>query len=246
MLKLIMMGMVGLILFCASAVGSWFVLQSASQTSEAAGDPELPPMPEIPLTNVIQDEPPPPVTAHPTGISAETVLRLSESIRHREEQLKQREALLEQREERVGFMMADLQRERDEINALFESMQLKTEEAQELLNQIGARAPAADESLSTATTADASANSDMTETELENLKAIAKWLQGMAPEQAAESLKQLSNNGQIEMAVRLLSFFEERNAAKVLTSMHDVDPGLVPELLERFKTLKPDRKSDDS
>ncbi len=64
---------------------------------------------------------------------------------------------------------------------------------------------------------------------------MSEWVEGMSPEKAAEYLRELSNDGKMETAIRVLSNLDGRKASKILDAMSD--PKLVVQLTERFKEL---------
>jgi flagellar motility protein MotE (MotC chaperone) len=180
------------------------------------------------------------------GLAAVTVLRLSESIRKREQQLIEREKQITEQERRLKFMIDDLQRERTEISALMEQAENKAAEARSFLEaarQAGATTPVN-------TTADgeqpatAPGNQlrELPENEKQNLKTVAEWLKGMPPETAAQSIRELSNEGKMEMAVQLLSFLEDRDAANILSALDDTT--LFTQLADRFRDMPRPKKPE--
>jgi hypothetical protein len=65
---------------------------------------------------------------------------------------------------------------------------------------------------------------------------MSKWLSSMAPEVAAQLVRELANNGQLDTVVQMLSNLNEREASKILEAVGDV--GLISELTEKFRVLK--------
>ena len=67
-------------------------------------------------------------------------------------------------------------------------------------------------------------------------------VEGMSPENAAEMLREMSNDGKIDMASQLLRNIEERKASKILDAIND--PTLGVQLLEKYKKLtRPPKKT---
>lgn len=178
------------------------------------------------------------------GLGAVTVLRLSESIRKREQQLIEREKQIAEQERRLKFMIDDLQRERTEISALMEQAEMKAAEARSLLE--AAQQSGATTTVNTATNgaqppaAQGNELRELPENEKQNLKTVAEWLKGMPAETAAQSIRELSNEGKMEMAVQLLSFLEERDAANILSALDDTT--LFAQLADRFREMPRPKK----
>jgi flagellar motility protein MotE (MotC chaperone) len=171
------------------------------------------------------------------GIPAETVMRLSESIKRREAELNQRESDLAGDEARLKFLLDDIQREKQEVGALLGEIEVQLAHSQGLLEEAARQGGSVPGAASVdGESSSAPASQESSEQERKNLRTVAEWLQGMPPEQAAESLRQLCNDGKMDMAVKLLGFFEQRDAAKILAALGDA--ALVTQLAEKFRDLK--------
>ncbi|MGI9516412.1 MAG: hypothetical protein ACR2NP_05180 [Pirellulaceae bacterium] len=236
--KMLMMLVTGVVLFGASAAASWFLRPA----------PE--PVEEEQATNSQSINPPPPldlgmtstagINEIPAGtLPAETVLRLTDTIRKREAQLKTREQLLEHRERQIKFMIDDLQRERLEVAALMQSAEQRAAEARSLLEQSQLSAPATMQGESGETTAadNTVATAPMkAPVTAENLRAFAKVLEEMPVEAASGLIQQLSKDGKMDMAAQLLDFLKERDAAKIISALSDNT--LVAEIAEKMGQLQ--------
>lgn len=249
MIKILIMMVVGLVLFAGSAGVSWMMAQkqadaSQEETTDETGmvEGDAPTQPE-PVASDAETVSPldQPVMPSPAGISAETVLRLSDSIRQREKQLQIREERVARDEKRLKLMLDDIQRVRSEISAMMEDAELRGQDARNLLEQVQATAPEGSGNGNTDANGADAANSDAAESALppelekKNLKTVAEWLKEMPAEKAARSLQELCDDGKMEMAVKLLSFLEQRDAAKILAALQD--SSLITRLAERYRTL---------
>lgn len=237
--------------FGSSAAGSWFL---KSKMKEPAADGE---------TDVVSESMEPagsgtpadanitpvsgedlPVAVRPRPMSVEEVLRFGMGLRSREEQLKEREEALEREQSRMQLALADIRGEQQHIESLHAKLQGQADACQSILGEIeqARQALAAErEEAKKEVTSFEDILTESNEQELENIKTMSEWFRGMQPEQAAGALKKLAEEGKIDLAVQLLSNFEERDAAKVLSALDDY--ALMVELAERFKNYKrPPRK----
>ncbi len=247
MKKIILLTVVGGLLFAASAAGSWFFMRPVAPDESANANRMKTDSAKAKTSSGIgnADQEIPVAFKPPNGLSADVVIKLSKSIREREKSLNQREQILDQKQQRLSFVLDDLKRERREIEHLQNEIIEQIRQADELFQSIGSQqADTMDASGEDVPVQGETNENDQIPSPIEeqlNLRTVAQWLQSMAPEQSAEAFREFSNNGNIEMAVRLLSFFQERDAAKVLAALDD--PILVTQLAERFRKLK--RKSEE-
>ncbi len=72
--------------------------------------------------------------------------------------------------------------------------------------------------------------------EKKNIDKIAVMYDAMTPEAAAPILKQMADNGRLEMAAKILVQMKERNAARVLEALGD--PALALQILEKMRGLR--------
>jgi len=237
-----------LILFAGSAAGSWYLYASKENKEEPQSPVSEAParMPSSPPAQPSEqeDDGQLPVAVRPRPISAEDIYRFGNVIRNREEVLKKREKQLEKQESRVKLMFEDIRAEQLELEALQAKVQSLTDSAESLLARISAEKQEADRMHKAAEQEREDFESSKTEvddSQAQNIRRMSDWFQNMEPEKAAEYLRELSNDGQLSMAVQLLANFEERDAAQILAAMNDA--ALVVQLTEEFKTLKrPEKK----
>lgn len=240
----------GLMMAVVSATGSWFVQNQVlakkgddaetAQTDEAesgSGNPDEPEPPGKLNSGPIKERMP--VAVRPREMSVEELLRFGIGVREREQQVRKQEELLQQREVQQKLALADIQAERREIDGLRVQVdsQLRTAEkmigdlqtAREAVLQERTRAEERFKSIQ-------SARIEIDTEQVDNTKRLSLWMQGMEAEKAAEVLKEMANDGTIDTAVQILSHFEEREAAKILSAVDD--PKLVQEFITRFQNLK--------
>lgn len=238
-MKILKMLIVGVVLFGGSAAASWFLRPVAEATNETTTT-------DSSASSLANSQPDPflaSATPHQSsaGIPAETVLRLSESIKQKEAQLNQREKHLLERENRLKFMVDDLQRERTEMDTMLQQAEARTQTARDLLEQVQTQ------STLIAPVAGDDANNDdgngqisqpLNETQKENLENVAEFLSGLQADQAAQTIKQFCNDGKMEMVAQLLRFMEARDVSKLLDALND--PVLLSEILLRYRQLPPE------
>ena len=235
MKRLIMMALAGMVFFGGSAAASFMLRDQlfpkpeseAEDEGALANQPLMVPEPASPM---------PVTTLGEEGISAATVLSLSESIKQRESELMVREEEAVRNESRLSFLLNDMQREKQEIRALLDEMDLLATQTEQLVERVE-RSPLSPETSESppATGEVRSIEEALSAEEIKNLKTVATWLQGMKPEGAAETIRKMCNEGKIDMVVRLLGYFEESQAAKVMEALKD--PVLFGELVSRFQNL---------
>lgn len=245
MRNVILMLLFGAIAFGASAAGSWYLLNKTSK------DVELPPAetllnpPPLPGDTTSTDESSTasdgdlPVAVRPRPMSVEDILQFGLGLNNREKLLDERELSLQENEERLQLSLADIRGEQQNLEAMHTKLEGQVVACQALLTEIH---EARDKLLAERKDAEqelkefAEVRIEVDEQERQNIKRMSEWFQGMEPDKAAGALKELANDGKTDLAVQLLANFEERDAAKILSSLDDY--ALMVELAERFKDLK--------
>jgi flagellar motility protein MotE (MotC chaperone) len=172
-------------------------------------------------------------------LSPEEVFRYSALFRDQQQALDRQRELMEQRQHRLQLMEEDMRRARLELDGLRAETASVLQQGEALLQRVQQEQSQAEEARQKAAAEQVPSNeggSVSSDSEQANLKQISRWFAGMPAEKAAEYLQELSNNGKLNSAVQLLGNIEERDAAKILSSMQD--PGLVVQLTEEFKVLK--------
>lgn len=184
-----------------------------------------------------------PVAARPKPMSVEEIIRYGKGIKQRAEQLDKREAQLSEQESQLRLVLADVQGEQKEIDGLRIQIRDQIGTVETLLQQLDLKRSQQTEELKRTeeqTKLLEGQQKDVDTLQRDNIKRMSAWFQNMEPAKAANFLKELSNDGKTDMAVQLLSNFEEREASKILAELDD--PSLMVELVESFKKLKRDEK----
>lgn len=180
-----------------------------------------------------------PVAARPKPMSVEEIIRYGKGIKQRAEHLDKRESQLAEQESQLRLVLADVQGEQKEIDGLRTQIRDQIGTVETLLEQLEVkRSQQSEEQKRTAeqTKLLEDQQKDVDSLQRDNIKRMSAWFQNMEPSKAATFLKELSNDGKTDMAVQLLSNFEEREASKILSELDD--PALMVELIESFKQLK--------
>ena len=186
-----------------------------------------------------------PVAVRGKPLSAEELFRFGAMYREQQEALNRREEDLNRRQSRLKMIHEDLTGSRKEYDGLRAEVRDAIQQAslviQKLQHQRNELQQQQNDSPNTA-----SPNNQPTDSIVDNTESIEKisaWLEGMPVDQAADYLRELSNSGQIDSAVKFLGNIQERNAAKILASMGD--PALVVQLTEAFLQVKRRKPADD-
>jgi len=180
------------------------------------------------------------VAVRPKAMSVEEILRYGMALKKREELMKQREHAASEQESQIKLVYADIQGEQKEIEGL--RLQIKEQLAaadRKLVEMEQNRLRLETERQQHADAVKKSATGDeASPLQQENIKRMSAWFQSMEPAKAAEFLKDLCNDGKLDMAVQLLANFEEREAAKVLSAFPEEDRALVTQITDAFRNYK--------
>ncbi len=271
MVKMIMVLVFGIAVFCTAAAGSWYVQQnflagkdpkkSASSNdsgdSKGALDPTIAP-PHAGTVGTSPGVPKPgaedsatkdrlPVAIRPRDMSIEELLRYSMGVKEREEKVKQSEELLQKRRVQQQLALADIEGERREIDDLRVQVSDQLKHAETLiekLNEVRSRFMQEKEDASQSLQQMKHERITIDQEHMDNTKRLSQWIQSMDPEKAAGVLTSMANDGEEQMAiaVQILRNLEEREAAKILSAIEDTK--LVQQLIEKFRLLqKPPEKT---
>lgn len=181
------------------------------------------------------------IAARPRAMSVEEILRYGMGLKKREELMKQREQSVAQQEAQMKLVFADIQGEQREIEGLRTQIRDQLAAADKRLieiNQATERMSVERQKREEEAKKQATPGEGVTDLQRDNIKRMSAWFQSMEPTKAAEFLKELSNDGKLDLAVQMLANFEEREAAKVLSAFGDEDKALVSEITEAFKNYK--------
>ena len=252
MIKTFLYSMFAVFLFALGAAGSWFYLQMEGddddETKPAEQQAAVEPTPAG-VDSLLADgrsgkeaDLPVPVPSKP--LSAEEVFRFGAMNRDRHEQLRKREDRLKKEETRLKLAHKDIEARQREIEGVLAQVNDTLSAGEKLLNEI----KQASEQLEKEKQDVEKKLESLQQSEQENnvgeqvsLKIAANWLQGMKAEDAAETIRELINEGNMDFALIVLANIEQRNVAKILEAMKD--PVLVAELTERFpKVQRPVKK----
>ncbi|TVS19496.1 MAG: hypothetical protein EA424_08310 [Planctomycetaceae bacterium] len=172
-------------------------------------------------------------------MSTEEAVRLGRTLQDREQRIKTQEEAMEQQQLRLRLIAEDINAERRELESLQATIRDRVAAAEQLVATIEQRRQdirqerrQAEEDLEIIRAGQV----EYQEHERDNLRRMSAWFQNMEPSVAASYLKELSNDGKMDLAVQLLGNFEERDAAGIIEHMND--PQLVVQLTERFRGLQ--------
>ncbi len=238
------------VMFGISAAGSWWMAsrQPAAPATEAnAAVAGVPPVPGV-ATNSDPAQMPPtgelPVPVRPKVITPEELLRNAMSLRSREEAIRQQEAEAEKRRARLELVQADIKAEQTEIEGLSAQVKSQIEAANALIAKVAEdRAQLEQERQASEARLKEFENvqTKMDAVEAQNIKRMSTWIQGMEPTASAAFLRELINDGKMDIAVQILSNFEERQASKLLSEIDD--PELMIELADKFRLMQRPEKT---
>ena len=230
MKKIMILG-VGAVLFGVS-----FGLSMMMNAAPAAEKEKEEKTPEI--KPISSDDGEIPKAFKPESMTAETVIRLSDSLRRREKAIDGRQAMLERKEQQITLLLDDLSREREALEMLRIEIDQKLSDADPIFTRIldqQEKEMVADASQENGAAAGPNELTPVSNREKQNIKTIAGWMIEMTPEQAAGQFKQYANDGKLDLAARLLGHIDEKQAAKILGALND--PVLMSELIDRLKLL---------
>lgn len=239
MKTMLLAGIVGVILFAASASVSWFLLNQneppkvvSEETPDVETEAGVPP-----IGRGFEKPEQLPVAMRPDArLSVEAVLELSESIRRKEQDLIAREKAVEKTEQNLRMLFEDLKIERAELNAMMDTIEAKLQLAQHAVSEVKLE----NQALSMQTQ-ESSRNQPGSSTRPgatgadgevlnQRVQTAKPWFEGLEDEQAANYLKEFANNGDLKFAARLLKSLPQRKASKILAAFND--PDFVQQILD--------------
>jgi hypothetical protein len=172
-------------------------------------------------------------------MTPEEVMRHALELRSREQTLNERELAIDTQDSRLRIVQADVQAEEQSLRGLQHELETQIQAARQLLNQVLEEQQKLQQQQQEAQTQLQAAEKNRAGQDAQqrqNEKQMSKWLSSMAPEVAAQLVRELANNGQLDTVVQMLSNLNEREASKILEAVGDV--GLISELTEKFRVLK--------
>lgn len=241
-MKMVIVAIVGLVIFGASAAGSWYVKtqilapppeDNETEITDLLADPADTPAAEGEATRLM------PVAVRDDPMSVEELVRFSLRLKEQNKQLVAKEDEFQKRQVQQQLVLTDVKTEQDVITGLQTKLDKDLTIAESLiidLNNLRADLKAQEDKVV------------MAQKELEDKrvevngdfesedKRISSLMQGMSPEKAAASLQEFVDNGELDFAAQLLRHFDDRQAAKILDSIDNMK--LVNELIRRTRVLK--------
>ena len=250
MKRMLLVFVVGLVMFAASAGVSWYIrgveqarlAETVGNDDKGHGDKIRFPLDsgaksstKLPAALDPQAQPAPRATAP----SSEQVAQLAASLRQQQETLKNREQNLQTRQKHLEVIHLDLRNERkgldelrqnvtDEMKALTEkwdSLERKAGDLDKQKKEIGKQAQEVKQSIF-----------EVEGVEQKGIKKMAATFDAVDPDTAGQLLQQMADGGKMDMAAKILATMQERQAARVFTQMQD--HATVVQLLDRMKGLK--------
>jgi hypothetical protein len=186
-----------------------------------------------------------PAAVRPQPVSVEELLKYSLGLKGREERIVEREKELERKQSQASIVLADIEGEQREMDGLRAQVKGELGSVERILNQIAEerqkfdaeRAKSEDDLKELRNSQDAARTSEQ-----ENIKEMSTWFMAMEPEKAATIINDMAKDGKIDMVVQMLSNFEDRDAAKILSAIEDTT--LSVQIAEAFASYKKPAKKD--
>lgn len=242
-MKMMILALTGLAVFVAAASGSWYVktrvLAPPREEADVPTDKDLTAAALIPKQNTESGSDLMPVAVREETMSVEELLRFSLSLKERDRVLQEDEEVFRQKQVQQQLVLSDIQAEQKTIDDLRRQLSADHAATQDMIDELNRLRESVISERETTKKEIGDIESkriDISEQYKTNDKKLSAWLQGMSGENAAAVLKEMANDGNMKMAVQLLSHFEEREAAKILDSISD--PKLLNEFIAEFRNLK--------
>lgn len=237
--------LMGLVVFGAAAAGGWYIRNSNAtppEKEEPTIDLSADPMQPVEVPS--EESSLMPVAVRDEAMSVEELLRFSLSLKDREKNLKSSEEQFRQQQVQQQLVLTDIQQEQQLIQDLQSQVAAQVASAETMideLNRIRETVISERERTKQEFSEIESKQIDIKEQHKANDKKLSTWLQGMTSEKAAAVLKEMANDGDLDVAVQLLANFEEREAAEILDAIGDAK--LLNEFITAFRNLKSDKTS---
>lgn len=226
------------IIFGLSAGATKYLMDQESADTEAVAE-DSPAEEGSSEDSETQPSPQMPVALRPdAAVSIEAVLQMSDSIKRMEQELAEREEKVKRDEMRVKLMFDDLATEQDELRAYSEGIDSKLDAISRMKSELEQTLITLDqrkgelEKLAQKTQKTAEPDEDIDD----RVESVKSWFSALEPEQAAEYLREFSNNGNLSFAASLLQKMPDRQKSKILGAMND--PVLAYQLVEAVKPKK--------
>jgi flagellar motility protein MotE (MotC chaperone) len=171
--------------------------------------------------------------------SAEDTLRMVNSLRDKQRNLREREEQLTARQKQLETIYQDIRGERNVLDELRKQVADEMKALNEKMVSVDRRAgdvDQKDQAFAKRVSEQKKSQTEIDNVELKNIDKISEMYNSMAPDAAARILQQMADSGQMNTAVKILSKMKERQAAKVLAELPDAT--LAAQLLEKMRGVK--------
>lgn len=242
-MKMVIIGIVGLVIFGASAAGSWYVKTQVLNPPMEESEPSIADILADPADSSDAEEGDDarlmPVAVRDDPMTVEELVRFSMRLKEQRKQLTAKEDEFQKRQVQQQLILTDVKTEQGAVKGLQTKLDKDLTIAESLIADLGRlRADLkVQEDKAIAAKMELEAKRIEVDGGLESKdKRISSLMQGMSPEKAAGSLQEFVDNGELDFAAKLLGHFDDRQAAKILDSIPDMK--LVNELIIRMRLLK--------
>jgi flagellar motility protein MotE (MotC chaperone) len=245
MKRILIYGLAGTMLFAASATISLWTQQQmlpkadadAAHATKSTKEGGAKAAHEAPKTDSAEELRP---VVRPSGPpSPEDTARLANSLRDRLKVVREREEQVGSRQKQLELIYQDIRGERNVLDELRKQVADEMKALNDKLVSMDRKAGDFEQqrqSMAKSMAEIKKGQIDLDGSERKNIDRIATTFDSMAPEAAARILQQMSDNGQLNTAVKLLGQMKERQAAKVLAEL--TDASLAAQMLEKMRGLK--------
>ncbi|MCA9136751.1 MAG: hypothetical protein KDB00_08330, partial [Planctomycetales bacterium] len=192
------------VIFGLSAGATQFLLKQPPADPESV---ETAPSSEAISAELPQDDAVPVSFRPDNDVSVEAVLQMSDSIKRMEQELAEREQRVKRDEMRVKLIFDDLATEQDELRAFSEGIDSKLDLLSRMTEELKSTLADVEQQkadLAKLTKKAETKNVDPVSTVDTQADEVKGWFEGLQPEQAAEYLREFSNNGKLSFAASLL------------------------------------------
>lgn len=236
-MKLVVSLLIGFFLFLASAGVSYMYLvpPEPDTEEEVIPDEELDHTPPIEIADSKKEDEMPVAVRPSAPITIEAVMELSQSIFEKEKAVGEAQEQIKRDEKRLKMLFEDLKREQDELVVFAKRVDDQITRAREAVEELKLEKQAVvqEKEALTKLQKETGTSDDVADIQLDRrVKMVKSWFENLEPEEAAEHLKKLAEEGDLELVAKLLDSLEKRKIARVLTAFNDKE--LVAKLVQRF------------
>lgn len=162
-----------------------------------------------------------PVPFPPQALPEDTLVELTNSIRKKEAELKQREELLNTREGQFRFVLADIAREKREYESVVKKAEAKVREAQRILKLVETKSQEIENKVQQFEQEQSADTTLRSVGEQASDKQLAEVLKSFDPMLLASLFKSKAESGQFDQIGRILSTFDGATMSKVIAAIPD-------------------------